>query len=96
MKELERIEKGLNKSKTLLYKPDQQGLACSFVNGGLVIDSFVIQDDVLADALSKKGMHGVVEGTNFELLKSNYSWFSVHVKTKRVYRQLETGSEAMA
>ncbi|WP_161888464.1 hypothetical protein [Pontibacter russatus] len=96
MKELERIEKGLNKSKTLLYKADQQGLACSFVNGGLVIDSFVIQDDVLADALSKKGMNGVVEGTNFELLKSNYSWFSVHVKTKRVYRQLEKGSEAMA
>ena len=66
MKELERIEKGLNKSKTLLYKTDQQGLACSFVNGGLVIDSFVIQDDVLADALSKKGMNGVVEGTNIE------------------------------
>ena len=96
MKELERIENGLNKSKTLLYKSDQQGLACSFVNGGLVIDSFVIQDDVLADALSKKGMNGVVEGSNFELLKSNYSWFSVHVKTKRVYRQLEKGSEAMA
>ena len=96
MKELERIEKGLNKSKTLLYKADQQGLACSFVNGGLVIDSFVIQDDVLADALSKKGMNGVVEGTNFELLKSNYSWFTVHVKTKRVYRQLEKGTEALA
>ena len=96
MKELERIEKGLNKSKTLLYKTDQQGLACSFVNGGLVIDSFVIQDDVLADALSKKGMNGVVEGTNFELLKSNYSWFTVHVKTKRVYRQLEKGTEALA
>ena len=96
MKELERIENGLNKSKTLLYKSDQQGLACSFVNGGLVIDSFVIQDDVLADALSTKGMNGVVEGSNFELLKSNYSWFSVHVKTKRVCRQLEKGSEAMA
>ena len=96
MKELERIEKGLNKSKTLLYKSDQQGLACSFVNGGLVIDSFVIQDDVLADALSKKGLNGVVEGTNFELLKSNYSWFSVHVKTKRIYRELEKGSEILA
>ncbi|MCJ8166786.1 hypothetical protein MKJ04_18210 [Pontibacter sp. E15-1] len=88
MKELERIEKGLNNSKTLLYKIDQQGLACSFVNGGLVVDSFVIEDGVLADALTSKGLNGVVEGSNFEQLRSNYSWFSVHVKTKRVCREL--------
>lgn len=96
MKELERIENGLNKSKTLLYKSDKQGLACSFVNGGLVVDSFVIKDDVLADALSRKGLNGVVEGSNFELLKSNYSWFSVHVKTKRIHRELERGSGVLA
>ena len=96
MKELERIENGLNKSKTLLYKPAQKGLACSFVNGGLVVDSFVIEDDLLADALSKKGLNGVVEGTNFELLKSNYSWFSVHVRTKKLYRELEKATEVAA
>ncbi|WP_162051895.1 hypothetical protein [Pontibacter pamirensis] len=86
---LERLENGLNKSKTLLYKPDQSGLACSFVSGGLVVDTFVIEDEVIADALSKKGLNGVVEGSNFEMLKSNYSWFSLHVKTKQVYRELE-------
>ncbi|MHA6247506.1 hypothetical protein ACXYMU_06190 [Pontibacter sp. CAU 1760] len=90
MKELERIESGLNKSKTLLYKPEQQGLACSFVNGGLVIDSFVIEDNILADALSRKGMNGIVEGANFEMLKTNYSWFSVHVKTKKLFLELES------
>lgn len=90
MKELERIESGLNKSKTLLYKPEQQGLACSFVNGGLVIDSFVIEDNILADALARKGMNGIVEGANFEMLKTNYSWFSVHVKTKKLYMELES------
>lgn len=96
MKELERIENGLNKSKTLLYKSDQQGLACSFVNGGLVVDSFVIEDDLLADALSKKGVNGVVESSNFELLKTNYSWFSVHVKTKKLCRELEKGAKIQA
>lgn len=96
MKELERIENGLNKSKTLLYKSEQQGLACSFVNGGLVIDSFVIEDDVLADALSRKGLNGVVEGSNFELLKTNYSWFSVHVKTKKLCQELGKGTEVAA
>lgn len=96
MKELERIENGLNRSKTLLYKSDKQGLACSFVNGGLVVDSFVIKDDVLADALSSKGLNGVVEGSNFELLKSNYSWFSVHVKTKKLCKELERGTGIMA
>ena len=96
MKELDRIESGLNKSKTLLYKSDKHGLACSFVNGGLVVDSFVIKDDVLADALSRKGFNGVVEGSNFELLKSNYSWFSVHVKTKKLCKELERGPGVLA
>jgi hypothetical protein len=93
MKDLERLENGLNKSNTLLYKPEQKGLACSFVNGGLVVDSFVIENDVLADALSRKGLNGVVEGSNFELLKSNYSWFSVHVKTKHLFQTLEKETE---
>ncbi|PRY09697.1 hypothetical protein CLV24_11834 [Pontibacter ummariensis] len=90
MRELERLQNGLSKSKTLLYKPDQEGLACSFVNGGLVIDSFTIEDGVLADALAKKGVNGVVEGSNFEMLKNNYEWFSLHVKSKKLYQELES------
>ncbi|OKL38481.1 hypothetical protein [Pontibacter flavimaris] len=89
MKELERIEKGLKESNTLLYKTDDKGLACSFVNGGLVVDSFVIEDNVIADALAKKGVNGVVEGSNFSMLRSNYDWFSLHVKTKRLYETLK-------
>ncbi|MCX2741036.1 hypothetical protein [Pontibacter anaerobius] len=89
MKELERIEKGLKKSNTLLYKTDDKGLACSFVNGGLVVDSFVIEDHVIADALTKKGMNGVVEGSNFNMLRNNYDWFSLHVKTKKLYETLK-------
>ncbi|WP_299758339.1 hypothetical protein [uncultured Pontibacter sp.] len=89
MKELERIEKGLKKSNTLLYKTDDKGLACSFVNGGLVVDSFVIEDGVIADALTKKGMNGIVEGTNFNMLRNNYDWFSLHVKTKKLYETLK-------
>lgn len=89
MKELERIENGLKKSKTLLYKPKENGLACSFVDGGLVVDSFVIEDNVLADALAKKGVNGVVEGSNFALLRTNYDWFSLHVKSKKLYETLK-------
>lgn len=89
MKELERIENGLKKSSTLLYKPEEKGLACSFVNGGLVVDSFVVEDHVIAEALSKKGTNGIVEGSNFILLRSNYDWFSLHVKTKKLYETLK-------
>ncbi|ARS34400.1 hypothetical protein [Pontibacter actiniarum] len=89
MKELERIENGLKKSKTLLYKPNGNGLACSFVNGGLVVDSFVIEDNVIAEALARKGVNGVVEGTNFSMLRNNYDWFSLHVKSKKLYETLK-------
>lgn len=89
MKELERIENGLKKSKTLLYKTDDNGLACSFVDGGLVVDSFVIEDNVIAEALAKKGVNGVVEGTNFSMLRNNYDWFSLHVKSKKLYETLK-------
>ncbi|AKD03844.1 hypothetical protein POKO110462_03415 [Pontibacter korlensis] len=89
MKELERIENGLKKSNTLLYKNEDKGLACSFVNGGLVVDSFVIEDDIIADALSQKGLNGVVEGSNFSMLRNNYDWFSLHVKTKKLYETLK-------
>ncbi|PTX21262.1 hypothetical protein C8N40_102236 [Pontibacter mucosus] len=89
MKELERIESSLKKSNTLLYKQDDKGLACSFVNGGLVVDSFVIQDEVIAEALAKKGTNGVVEGSTFNMLRSNYDWFSLHVKSKKLYDTLK-------
>lgn len=89
MKELERIESGLKKSNTLLYKNDDSGLACAFVNGGLVVDSFVVEDQVIAEALAKKGLNGVVEGSNFSMLRNNYDWFSLHVKSKKLYETLK-------
>ncbi len=79
----------MKKSNTLLYKTNDKGLACSFVNGGLVVDSFVIEDHVIADALAKKGTNGVVEGSTFSMLRNNYDWFSLHVKTKKLYETLK-------
>ncbi len=79
----------MKKSNTLLYKPENKGLACSFVNGGLVVDSFVVEDEVIASALSKKGVNGVVEGSNFNMLRNNYDWFSLHVKSKKLYETLK-------
>lgn len=89
MKELDRLKKGLGGSHVLLYKNEDSGLKCSFVKEGLVVDSFVIEDDVLAKALSEKGMNGVVEGSNFQMLRNNYDWFSLSVKTKKLYEELK-------
>lgn len=89
MKELDRLKEGLGGSHVLLYKNDDSGLKCSFVKEGLVVDSFVIEDDVLAKALSEKGLNGVVEGSNFQMLRNNYDWFSLSVKTKKLYEELK-------
>ena len=89
MKELDRLKEGLGESHVLLYKNEDRGLKCSFVKEGLVVDSFVIEDDVLARALTEKGLNGVVEGSNFQMLRSNYDWFSLSVKTKKLYEELK-------
>ncbi|WP_299826566.1 hypothetical protein [uncultured Pontibacter sp.] len=89
MKELDRLKNGLGDSHVLLYKNEDQGLKCSFVREGMVVDSFVIEDDVLAQALSEKGMNGVVEGSNFQMLRNNYDWFSLSVKSKKLYKELK-------
>ena len=89
MKDLDRLKQGLGESNVLLYKNDDQGLKCSFVREGLVVDSFVIEDDVLANALAEKGTNGIVEGSNFQMLRNNYDWFSLSVKTKKLYKELK-------
>lgn len=89
MKELDRLKEGLGESHVLLYKNEDRGLKCSFIREGLVVDSFVIEDDVLAEALTEKGMNGIVEGINFHLLRNNYDWFSLSVKSKKLYKELK-------
>lgn len=88
MRDLERLERGLTKSHKLLYKNYENGMECSFLREGLVVDSFMIEDHVLASALSRKGSNGIVEGTNFHALKSNYDWFSISVKSRKLYEEL--------
>ncbi|GAB3204033.1 hypothetical protein ABID22_003257 [Pontibacter aydingkolensis] len=89
MKELDRLKEGLVESHVLLYKNEDRGLTCSFVKEGLVVDSFTIKDNVLAQALSEKGTNGIVEGINFQQLRNNYDWFSLSVKTKKLYEELK-------
>mgnify|MGYP005749688431 CR=1 FL=1 len=89
MEDLDRLQKGLGKSHVLIYKNEDQGMKCSFVKEGLVVDSFVIEDDVLANALAEKGTNGIVEGSNFQMLRNNYDWFSLSVKTKQLYKELK-------
>ena len=89
MKELDRLKEGLGESHVLLYKNEDKGLKCSFVKEGLVVDSFVIEDNVLARALTERGTNGVVEGPNFHMLRNNYDWFSLSVKSKKLYEELK-------
>lgn len=89
MKELDRLKEGLGESHVLLYKNEDRGLECSFVREGLVVDSFVIEDNVLAQALCEKGTNGIVEGINFQMLRNNYDWFSLSVKSKKLYEKLK-------
>ncbi|MEJ8800495.1 hypothetical protein [Pontibacter sp. H249] len=89
MKELDRLKEGLGESHVLLYKNEGNGMKCSFLKEGLVVDSFVIRDNVLAQQLEEKGINGVVEGSNFQMLRNNYDWFSLSVKSKKLYEELK-------
>lgn len=89
MEELDRIKNGISNSNLLLYKDEDCGLKCSFVKEGRVVDSFVVEDDVLAKALAQKGVHGIVEGSSLQMLRNNYDWFSLSVKTKKLLNELK-------
>lgn len=89
MEELERLQKGLNNSQKLVLKQFNKVLECSFIKEGMVQDNFVVSDEVLVTALSKKARFGVVEGFNFNNLRSNYGWFSLHVKSKKLLLELQ-------
>ena len=89
MEELDRLKKGLVEGHVVMYKNDDKGLQCSFVKEGLVVDSFTIEDNVLAHALAAKGTNGIVEGSNLQMLRNNYDWFTLSVKTKKLYEELK-------
>jgi hypothetical protein len=89
MEELDRLKQGLVSGHVLMYKNEDKGLQCSFVKEGLVVDSFVIEDNVLSSALAAKGTNGIVEGSNLQMLRNNYDWFSLSVKSKKLYEELK-------
>ncbi|MCC9167455.1 hypothetical protein [Pontibacter harenae] len=89
MEELDRLHKGLENSNTLIFKNHNSGITCSFIKEGLVYDSFDVKDQALADVLTERGMNGVVEGSNFYSLKNNYEWFSLSVKSRKLYSVLQ-------
>ena len=89
MEELDRLQKGLQNSNTLVLKSFNNKLECSFIKEGMVQDNFYVTDEVLVTALSKKAKFGVVEGFNFNNLLHNYDWFSLHVKSKKLLQELQ-------
>jgi len=89
MDELNRLHNGLENSNTLICKNDHKGLKCSFIKEGLVYDSFVVRDEVLAEVLTERGLNGVVEGSNFQVLRNNYDWFSLSVRSRKLYSVLQ-------
>lgn len=89
MKDLERIQVNLVKSNTLVMKDKSTGLECIFIREGMEVDHFTIDNDILADALSKTGVRGIVEGNDFRKLKNDYARFSLKVKSKALYQELQ-------
>lgn len=88
MEELDRLQKGLQNSQRLVLKQINNSLECSFYKEGVVQDNFIVTDEVLISALTKKGSYGVLEGYNFNYLRTNYGWFSLHVKSKKLLQEL--------
>lgn len=88
MEELERLKMGLENSQTMVIKDSEDGLNCSFIRYGLVQDNFLVKDEELVNVLSETGFKGIVEGNNFERLRSNYGWLSVRVKSRKLLKEL--------
>lgn len=89
MNELERLHNGLGNSNMLLLKNKMNGLECIFIKEGLEVDHFLINNNILADALAKASVNGIVEGSDFSQLKNNYDWFSLRVRSKALFLQLQ-------
>ncbi|MEJ8757267.1 hypothetical protein WG947_09690 [Pontibacter sp. H259] len=89
VEELERLRVGLENSQTMVVRESTDGLKCSFIKHGLVQDDFMVKDEVVADVLSESGLTGIVEGKSFEKLRSNYGWFSVRVKSRKLLKELQ-------
>ncbi len=89
MIELERIEVNLVKSNTLVMKEKSTGLECSFIKEGMEVDHFTINNKILADALSKAGVSGIVEGNELRKLRNDYARISLRVKSHSLLLELQ-------
>ncbi|PKV75097.1 hypothetical protein [Pontibacter ramchanderi] len=89
MKELERIQKALRHSNTLVLKDREKKVECSFIKEGLVYENFQIENNVLATALQEASVNGIVEGLHFERLKNTYEWFALRVKSRMLLDALK-------
>lgn len=89
MKELERIQKALRHSNTLVLKDREKNVECSFIREGLVYDNFPIENTVLASALQEASVNGIVEGLHFERLRNTYEWFALRVKSRMLLDTLK-------
>ncbi|MFT2009889.1 hypothetical protein ACMA1I_14515 [Pontibacter sp. 13R65] len=88
MKELEKLRKGLSVGNILLIKDYGNSLNCIFMKDGLAKLTFNVKDDNLVEALRLKGEHGIVEGANFMSFKNSFDSFSLHVKARKLYEEL--------
>lgn len=88
MKDLENLRDGLMQSTALLMKDSGKKIDCSFVKEGMVQQMVVIEDEVLASALRKTGVSGILEGEDLHEFRSRFDGFSLHVKAQKLYRAL--------
>ncbi len=76
----------------MIFKKQQNKLFCQFLKGGIVVDRLDLEDEVLINALSKKCVNGILEGSNFETLKNTFDMFSLHVKSLKLFHELKNPS----
>ena len=88
MEELEGLYKGLKESNTLLLKECESHLQCEFMKGGMVVRTVLVYCPILASALRQECIHGILEGNRFTKFLHNFSRFSLHVKTRKLYQEL--------
>lgn len=88
MKDLENIRVGLMNSTSLLIKDIGNKITCSFVKEGMVKHSITVNDEMLAIALRHASVGGILEGSDFQVFRSKFDTFSLHVKAAKLYKEL--------
>jgi hypothetical protein len=89
-RELNRLHEGLTNSNTLIIKNAVTGLECSFLKDGFEKQVVIIKDDVLAAELSVAGVNGIIEGTDFQVFRNTFDSFSLRVKARKLYQELNS------